>query len=300
MTSYQPTNHIDSIESILMLSDDEDGVIFTSRRRGRSSVFSSNLAASSHKSRETSSCSLIVSSFLWSLLLHLIDQMDFGDMQAQHKLGLLVSRGSRGSLKKMENSGVSPPSSSVSSALLRRGASTLGYDLEMIGLWRQESEVSRDQSSPSSFRSSHAQFKRESPLSGTSLCNKSFENNRVEMPSSLLKFLFVVVTVLQVDKVLDAVVSILRRKMHHFPFLVQFNFIQVLVKMGNDSVADSLSGMTHCSSEDDPSDLGDSGFSDIQDAIDEANANEEDTMPVTIVTANDEDVDDYGFFADFE
>jgi hypothetical protein len=120
------------------------------------------------------------------------------------------------------------------------------------------------------------------------------------MPSAFLKFLFVVVTVLSVDKVLDAAVLLLQRNIHRLPFLMRFYFIQVLVRKG-DSVADSLSGMTHCSSEDDP-DLGDCRFSDIQDAMDEANASayEEVTTPATIVTPIDEDVDDYGFFADFE
>lgn len=213
-------------------------------------------------------------------------------MQAQQKLGLMVRRGSRGSLKKIES-----PSASTSSPL-RRGA--LGSDLEMIGLWRQESEVSRAQSSLNSLRSSYTQLKKESQrrLSGASLCNTSFENDRVEMPSAFLNFLFVVVTVLSVDKLLDATVSLLQKYIHRLPFLMRFSFIRVLLRRG-DSFADSLSGMTHCSSEDDP-DLGDSRFSDIQDAMDEVSAYEEVTTSATIVTAIDEDVDDYGFFADFE
>mmetsp|Transcript_5476 Transcript_5476/g.9024 ORF Transcript_5476/g.9024 Transcript_5476/m.9024 type:complete len:261 (-) Transcript_5476:29-811(-) len=221
--------------------------------------------------------------------------MDYSEMQAQQKLGSLVYRGSRGSLKRTENSSVFHPSPMSSSA-----PPSIGSELEMSGLGQHESEMSRSRPSLSSLRSSCSQFRGDCSHYCSSPSDSAFFGEGVEIPAPFLKVLFFLVTVLNVDKVLSTAVSILRDNIHRIPCLMYFKFVQVLVKRGNDSIADSLSEMTNCSSNTDDC-LGTSRSFEIRNAVAEACTYEQLATPVTIVTANDnEEHDDYGFFADFE
>ena len=166
---------------------------------------------------------------------------------------------------------------------------------------RQESDLPHTHSSLMSLQSTYAQLAgascHRSHLADSILADKRF-GDRVPLSSSVIKIMFFLVSCTSFYQVLNTAVGILRRNIHRVPFLMYLKFIRVLVKKGKDSVSDSMAGMTYSSSSEyEPMS---SHSSDVCNAVREISVYDEVTTRLTIVTPDEDDHDDYGFFADFE
>jgi hypothetical protein len=82
---------------------------------------------------------------------------------------------------------------------------------------------------------------------------------------------------------------------------MRFKFMQVLFRKEKASVPNSLDGMT-CSSSFDNQTPTSSGLSDLQTTVKDISIYDDFVTSVAIISSNEneEDQDDYGFFADFE